>query len=220
MHIYNPKSKIQNPKSGFTLIELLVVIAIIAVLVAILLPALNMARMKAKLTVCSTQLRQIGTGCLMYAQENAEKYPRGTCYNFPSDGFLNDDFVGNVVKKMLGKTIILFICPFEKVGYSKFAATAEEFPHPDGYYHISYFYFGNYSYEWVVTWDGINYPKGTNDTERVKLFQDRVCTVYGGDWENHDNPYSLYTDGSVTSQSLKELKKNLRLRSSIYYCYW
>ncbi len=57
-------------KSCFTLIELLVVVAIIAVLVAILLPALNTAREKAKLITCSSKMRQIGLASHYYRQDN------------------------------------------------------------------------------------------------------------------------------------------------------
>jgi len=57
-------------KSGFTLIELLVVVAIIAVLIAILLPALQDARRMTQRTVCKSNLRQLGTAHLMYADAN------------------------------------------------------------------------------------------------------------------------------------------------------
>jgi prepilin-type N-terminal cleavage/methylation domain-containing protein/prepilin-type processing-associated H-X9-DG protein len=56
-------------KHGFTLIELLVVVAIIAVLVAILLPALGKARENAKKAVCLNNLRQLGMAELMYAND-------------------------------------------------------------------------------------------------------------------------------------------------------
>jgi prepilin-type N-terminal cleavage/methylation domain-containing protein/prepilin-type processing-associated H-X9-DG protein len=62
-------------RNGFTLIELLVVIAIIAILAAILFPVFAKAREKARQTNCVSNLKQIGTAMLMYAQDYDETLP-------------------------------------------------------------------------------------------------------------------------------------------------
>lgn len=62
-------------KRGFTLIELLVVIAIIAILAAILFPVFAQAREKARAISCVSNVRQMGTAAVMYAQDYDEQYP-------------------------------------------------------------------------------------------------------------------------------------------------
>jgi prepilin-type N-terminal cleavage/methylation domain-containing protein/prepilin-type processing-associated H-X9-DG protein len=61
--------------SAFTLIELLVVIAIIAILAAILFPVFAQARAKARQTACLSNMKQIGSGLMMYTQDYDETLP-------------------------------------------------------------------------------------------------------------------------------------------------
>jgi prepilin-type N-terminal cleavage/methylation domain-containing protein/prepilin-type processing-associated H-X9-DG protein len=68
-------SESKRHKPGFTLIELLVVIAIIAILAAMLLPALASAKQKAWKTSCVSNLHQIGLSLRMFADDNSELFP-------------------------------------------------------------------------------------------------------------------------------------------------
>jgi len=60
---------------GFTLLELLVVIAIIALLAALLLPALSLAKQTAQRTACASNLRQLNIATQMYCHDNEERLP-------------------------------------------------------------------------------------------------------------------------------------------------
>jgi len=125
---------------GFTLIELLVVIAIIAVLMALLLPSLNLAREQAKRTRCSANLKSIGVGLVMYADDADGKLPENNDPGHPYTAYRGDkDYANHATGRtpmklgLLYETGIIsqpqiFYCPSSMIDWLKYKSYSQPAP--------------------------------------------------------------------------------------------
>jgi len=103
-------------RKGFTLIELLVVIAIIAILAAILFPVFAQARESARMTMCLSNMRQLGLALRMYSQDSDEVFPNiYQGWGVPGHPGSNDGWMWkNAIAPYL-KNKGIFICPSNPV---------------------------------------------------------------------------------------------------------
>lgn len=88
----------QRTHSAFTLVELLVVVGIIALLVAIFMPSLMMARRAANRLACASNLRQLATALINYSTENRGKFPPNRSIVPPAQYWYQADRIGRYIR--------------------------------------------------------------------------------------------------------------------------
>jgi prepilin-type N-terminal cleavage/methylation domain-containing protein/prepilin-type processing-associated H-X9-DG protein len=128
----NP-SALRYPCRAFTLIELLVVIAIIAILAALLLPALGRSKTKAYNAACVNNLRQLGIATRLYSVDNQERLPSAEILpTQPIDPLRPLPRICDVLASYVGRTAgtntnraTVFKCPVDKMG--RFAAEGSSY---------------------------------------------------------------------------------------------
>lgn len=185
---------VSKHRSGFTLIELLTVIAIIGVLAAILIPVVSRVRESARSSTCRSNLRQIGTQLILYANDNRSRLPAD---RFNQQGSYTNGNVGTQVaggqSRVTARTGVLayYLYPYytksydaQRLGTAGLAPVHQNFVCPS-----------------------LNPPNGLTREQALSYHLSvESFSEAGSPFPSYDVRVFNHTEGSMTSAGLKEFK--------------
>ena len=170
-----PVSPFRNSR-GFTLVELLVVIAVIGLLAALLLPVLATSKEKARRAVCMSNLKQIGLGMVLYADDNNDRVVEAKRCLVPSNSFVQIELVPPSIRAAatvdldpLSANYNVWTCP-SRPGLPRFDNDGEQ------QWAIGYQYFGG-----ITNWCNPAFFDGVPSRSPVLLSQARPTWVLAAD---------------------------------------
>ncbi len=206
---------------AFTLIELLVVVSILALLLALLLPALSRARDAGRRVACVSNIRQIVAGCSMYAIDNKGRLPFAitfiddTAYmNMGGNAVWLQDVLTNYVSGYQGHMSPVFRCPGAKSFQDPKNSNPTWLASPlQAQYRYNCYFAGGGN---PIVDGGAVFPPGRRvdavaSPAQAVLVYDMAWPDWNSDWYPHYGINVAYVDGHVVFMGIPEFAKNAQV---------